>query len=71
MKQLDNTTPLPEESATGASNGALSRYLYKYGAITEKECSKLIFEQGYSMVKPSEICIIFQKCYRFCLIVVK
>lgn len=46
---------IPEESATGTSNGALSCYLYKYGVITEKEYSKLIFEQGYSMDKPSEI----------------
>lgn len=46
---------IPEESATGTSNGALSCYLYKYGVITEKECGKLIFEQGYSMGKPSEI----------------
>ncbi|MHB8063985.1 MAG: PhzF family phenazine biosynthesis protein, partial [Ruminiclostridium sp.] len=46
---------ISEESATGTANGALSCYLYKYRVITEKECSKLIFEQGYSMDKPSEI----------------
>jgi PhzF family phenazine biosynthesis protein len=46
---------IPEESATGTSNGALSCYLYKYGVISENECSKLVFEQGYSMDKPSEI----------------
>ncbi len=46
---------IPEESATGTSNGALSCYLYKYRVITEQELSKVIFEQGYSMGKPSEI----------------
>lgn len=46
---------IPEESATGTSNGALSCYLYKYGVFTENECRKLVFEQGYSMGKPSEI----------------
>lgn len=46
---------IPEESATGTSNGALSCYLYKYGAISENESGSLIFEQGYSMQKPSEI----------------
>ncbi len=46
---------IPEESATGTSNGALSCYLYKYGIISENQCSKLVFEQGYSMDKPSEI----------------
>jgi PhzF family phenazine biosynthesis protein len=51
-----NLAPLygiPEESATGTSSGALSCYLYHHGIITD--ASALVFEQGYSMGKPSEI----------------
>lgn len=53
-----NLAPLygiPEESATGTSNGALSCYLFKYGKIGGDKLSNLVFEQGYSMNKPSEI----------------
>lgn len=46
---------IPEEAATGTSNGALSCYLYKYGVVLEKDIKKLVFEQGYSMEKPSNI----------------
>lgn len=46
---------IPEESATGTSSGALSCYLFKYGKITKDQVSHLVFEQGYSMNKPSEI----------------
>ncbi|WP_234124743.1 PhzF family phenazine biosynthesis protein [Clostridium hydrogenum] len=46
---------IPEEAATGTSNGALSCYLYKHGIIHEKKAKNLVFEQGYSMGKPSEI----------------
>lgn len=46
---------IPEEAATGTSNGALSCYLYKYGIINKNNSKNLIFEQGYSMGKPSEI----------------
>ena len=46
---------IPEEAATGTSNGALSCYLYKYGIVSEDIARYLIFEQGYSMQKPSEI----------------
>lgn len=46
---------IPEESATGTSNGALSCYLFKYGRLETKKLDKLVFEQGYSMNKPSEI----------------
>ncbi len=46
---------ISEEAATGTSNGALSCYLYKYGLILEKNIENLVFEQGYSMKKPSEI----------------
>lgn len=53
-----NLAPLygiPEESATGTSNGALACYLFKYGKITPKNIEHIVFEQGYSMEKPSEI----------------
>ncbi len=53
-----NLAPLydiPEEPATGTSSGALSCYLYKYGKISNKQVGNLVFEQGYSMNKPSEI----------------
>lgn len=46
---------IPEEAATGTSNGALSCYLYKYGIVNKNSSKNLIFEQGYSMGKPSEI----------------
>ena len=46
---------IPEEAATGTSSGALGCYLYKYGLILESNAEKLVFEQGYSMGKPSEI----------------
>ncbi|MDM5207663.1 PhzF family phenazine biosynthesis protein [Cytobacillus kochii] len=55
-----NLAPLygiPEESATGTSNGALSCYLYKYGKINSEKEINLSVEQGYSMKKPSEIVI--------------
>lgn len=46
---------IPEESATGTSNGALGCYLYHYGKIDSKQVTNMVFEQGYSMNKPSEI----------------
>lgn len=46
---------IPEEAATGTSTGALSSYLYQYGIVSEKEAESLVFEQGYSMERPSEI----------------
>lgn len=55
-----NLAPLygiPEESATGTSNGALASYLFEYGEINRKEATHLIIEQGYSMNKPSEIIV--------------
>ncbi len=53
-----NLAPLydiDEEAATGTSSGALSCYLFKYGRISESQINDLIFEQGYSMNRPSEI----------------
>lgn len=44
-----------EEAGTGTSSGALSCYLFKYGNISKKDTNHLVFEQGYSMKKPSEI----------------
>ncbi|MFT8316029.1 MAG: PhzF family phenazine biosynthesis protein [Clostridium sp.] len=46
---------IDEEAATGTSTGALSCYLYKYGFISENNAKNMVFEQGYSMKKPSEI----------------
>lgn len=48
---------IPEESATGTSNGALAGYLFEYGQINSIEATHLVIEQGYSMNKPSEIII--------------
>lgn len=44
---------IEEESATGTSNGALACYLNQYNK--DRFNSKFIFEQGYSMGKPSEV----------------
>jgi PhzF family phenazine biosynthesis protein len=46
---------IPEEAATGTSNGALGCYLYNYGLVTEEIAGHMVFEQGYSMKRPSEI----------------
>ena len=53
-----NLAPLydiPEEAATWTSNGALSCYLFQYKKISPQEANDLVFEQWYSMGKPSEI----------------
>ena len=55
-----NLAPLygiPEESATGSSNGALACYLFKYGKISNDHAAHIVVEQGYSMKKSSEIVI--------------
>jgi PhzF family phenazine biosynthesis protein len=46
---------IPEESATGTASGALAGYMFRYGIIKEDQAQNIIFEQGYSMNKPSEI----------------
>jgi len=46
---------IPEESATGTASGALACYMFKYGLINEKQAENIVFEQGYSMNRPSEI----------------
>lgn len=48
---------IPEEAATGTSNGALGCYLYKYGLVEGNKDISMIMEQGYSMNKPSEILV--------------
>ncbi|MBU2700124.1 PhzF family phenazine biosynthesis protein [Sporomusaceae bacterium BoRhaA] len=48
---------IKEESATGTSNGALACYLHNYGVINKDQSSELLFEQGYSIGKPSEILV--------------
>lgn len=48
---------IPEESATGTSNGALACYLVKYDKIKYDNANHIIVEQGYSMEKPSEIIV--------------
>ncbi|KNZ40924.1 PhzF family phenazine biosynthesis protein [Acetobacterium bakii] len=48
---------IPEESATGTSNGALGCYLFKYGKLKAQTPYPLVFEQGYAMKKPSEIMV--------------
>lgn len=53
-----NLAPLfdiPEESATGTASGALSCYLFAQGIINSSQAANLVFEQGYSMERPSEI----------------
>lgn len=53
-----NLAPLydiPEEAATGTASGALSCYLYQYGAISHIQAQNLVYEQGYSMKRPSQI----------------
>lgn len=55
-----NLAPLygiPEESATGTSNGALACYLFKYDKISPIDAEYVTVEQGYSMGKPSEIMV--------------
>lgn len=47
---------IPEESATGTSNGALGCYLYRY----QNQKNRYILRQGYSMNKPSEIITIVE-----------
>lgn len=55
-----NLAPLygiPEESATGTSNGALASYLFQQGLVNSLQAKQLVMEQGYSMDMPSEIVV--------------
>jgi len=58
VAQCRNFAPLygiPEEAATGTSTASLSCYLFNYRRIRRDQVDHLVFEQGYSMGKPSEI----------------
>ncbi len=44
---------IPEESATGTSNGALACYLYNHGHPKQR----YVMRQGYTMNQPSEILV--------------
>ena len=44
---------IPEECATGTSNGALTYYLYRHGLVRPQE--ENVFRQGEHMSRPSEI----------------
>ncbi|WP_422661294.1 PhzF family phenazine biosynthesis protein [Paenibacillus sp. EC2-1] len=58
VAECRNFAPLydiPEESATGTSNGALLSYLYQHGQLSLWEVEHVMFRQGYSMDCPSEI----------------
>ena len=46
---------IPEESATGTASGALASYMFRYGILSANQAENMIFEQGYSMNRPSEI----------------
>jgi len=55
-----NLAPLydiDEEAATGTASGALACYLFKHNLITEDQAENIVFEQGYSMHRPSEIMV--------------
>lgn len=51
---------IPEESATGTSNGALACYLWEHESLAVSPEKTLVFEQGYTMDRPSEIKGIFR-----------
>ncbi len=46
---------IDEEAATGTANGALACYLHKHGALGKAPLPELVFEQGHSLGRPSEI----------------
>ncbi|WP_324824761.1 PhzF family phenazine biosynthesis protein [Sinanaerobacter sp. ZZT-01] len=53
-----NLAPLygiPEESACGTANGALSSYLTHHGRLSIDQAKNIVMEQGYTMEMPSEI----------------
>lgn len=55
-----NFTPLydiDEESATWTSNWALACYLLKYCNVSRNWLNRFIFEQGYSIERPSEVLV--------------
>lgn len=52
-RMFDPLDGIKEESATGTAGGALSCYLFKHNLASD--FSSLVFEQGYSLNRPSEI----------------
>lgn len=46
---------IPEESATGSSNGALGCYLFQQGALMPSDTHMLLFKQGDILNAPSNI----------------
>ncbi|MDN4599697.1 PhzF family phenazine biosynthesis protein [Paenibacillus sp. F6_3S_P_1C] len=58
LAECRNFAPLydiPEESATGTSNGALLCYLHKYNQLSDPNDKIYTIRQGYTMNRPSEI----------------
>ncbi|WFR65065.1 PhzF family phenazine biosynthesis protein [Paenibacillus amylolyticus] len=58
LAECRNFAPLydiPEESATGTSNGAMLCYLYHYNQLTAPHHHTYTIRQGYTMNRPSEI----------------
>ncbi|MGL5435844.1 MAG: PhzF family phenazine biosynthesis protein [Lachnospiraceae bacterium] len=53
---------IPEEGATGTSNGALGCYLYHYGRLNQQKAKDITMEQGYVMKRPSEIRVSLRIC---------
>lgn len=46
---------IDEEAATGTATGATCAYMHRYGLLDGTDTENLIFEQGYTMNRPSEI----------------
>ncbi|MDK8191907.1 PhzF family phenazine biosynthesis protein [Paenibacillus sp. UMB7766-LJ446] len=58
LAECRNFAPLydiPEESATGTSNGALLCYLHKYNQLSDPNDTIYTIRQGYTMNRPSKI----------------
>ncbi|WP_339297657.1 PhzF family phenazine biosynthesis protein [Paenibacillus sp. FSL R5-0623] len=58
LAECRNFAPLydiPEESATGTSNGAMLCYLSQYNQLTDPHLHTYTIRQGYTMNRPSEI----------------
>ena len=58
LAECRNFAPLydiPEESATGTSNGALLCYLHKYQQLPTPHDQTFMIQQGYTMNRPSKI----------------
>ncbi|MFS0871900.1 PhzF family phenazine biosynthesis protein [Paenibacillus xylanilyticus] len=58
LAECRNFAPLydiPEESATGTSNGALLCYLHKYQQLPAPHDQTFMIKQGYTMNRPSKI----------------